>query len=312
MASVFACDFEGEGTSPSSGDDLTTTNTGATTVETGGTFSAKFTDAFVQGGSLGGEFITTAGHADLRWASLSDPIIWLSGYIYYDSANPPSADCIIAESYDQASAQIGHMQLRTTGVLRIRDTTTQDWASTALATGWHRYGYKIDLTNDQHRLRIYSGANIHGTTPDQDSGDQALTLQSGSTSVGIYKVGIISTVSYTHRHDRILTDDTSEPAPLAVDSATYDLSATYVTDTTDIDEWVLDATGSTGTTSLTQTGGTTVGTITESPTGVFAFSNPAGSDQLKFDLDAGSDTIEVSIWRRNRPAVLTLVGGVLR
>lgn len=94
---------------------------------------------------------------------------------------------------------------------------------------------------------------------------------------------------------------------------TYDLTITHDTDSADIADrtYEIDATGSSGTVTLTQTSGTTV-SDTESPTGVFTFADPGGSDDLVFDLDNTSNTLEITIRRGIfRPATLTFKGGTV-
>lgn len=134
---------------------------------------------------------------------------------------------------------------------------------------------------------------------------------SGAGTAVIASAGTVSSVTYTQpasTHGGVLS---VMVGPLVNGAATYDLTAVYATDTTTpITGWVLDATGSTGTVSLTQTAGTTA-SVTESPTGVFTITNPSGTDALTFDLDAAGDTTDtavVSIGRSataERPAIWT-------
>lgn len=304
MAEIHACDFEGEGTAPSSGDNLTTTNTAADTIQTAGTYTAKFTNSPVHEGSLSGEFVCTSGYANLRYASLAEGMVWVVGYLYYDGS-PPSTNATIMEAWTTTPAIIGNVRLTTSGTLQLRDNVTAEWTSSALSTGWHRLAWLCDPAGDTHRLKVYSGANLDTATASQDSGSLGLTLQSGAASIDVLKVGVMTTSTVTVVWDDLHIDDAAEWAPVT-DSALYDLTATYTTSSTTISGWTLDATGSTGTTSLTQTAGTSVGTITESPTGVFTFSNPAGTDSLVFDLDAGTTTEVVSIVRAGgQPAIYT-------
>lgn len=151
---------------------------------------------------------------------------------------------------------------------------------------------------------LYSGAPF--TTADTEV-NLTLTTTEINTAAG----GDLNVCLYAPSpSDRLLVWSQDHAAPgyrplltltAGTDNATYTLTTTYE----------VDATASTGTTSLTQTAGTTVGTITESPTGVFTFDDPGGSDSLVFDLDAGSDTEVVTITRTRPPSILTYLGGTV-
>ena len=68
-----------------------------------------------------------------------------------------------------------------------------------------------------------------------------------------------------------------------------------------------------GAKSLVQTSGTPVGTITESPTGVFNFADPGGTDDLVFRLTAGSTNKTITIPRGagGKPEAITFYGGTV-
>lgn len=82
----------------------------------------------------------------------------------------------------------------------------------------------------------------------------------------------------------------------------YSLTTNHTLNTTTVSLWTVDSTTSDGTTTLTQLTGTTA-SISESPTGVFTITNPAGTDDLTFRLRA-------SITGVNDDATITLVRSV--
>lgn len=105
-------------------------------------------------------------------------------------------------------------------------------------------------------------------------------------------------------------------ATAAVADAThYVLTQTNAADTTATGSrtYKIDATTSVGAKSLVQTSGTAVGTITESPTGVFNFADPGGTDDLVFRLTAGSTNKTITIPRGagGKPEAITFYGGTV-
>lgn len=212
MAELEACDFEGEGTSPSSGDNLTAANTGAQSVQSAGTFTAKFTNSpTAHEGSLAGEFVGGTGYVNLRWVP-STAKTWTVGYFYYDGTPPSPDHAVIMEAWTSTPAILGQVRIKTDGTLQARDYLTADWTSTALATGWHRLAWLIDPVGNSHRLKVYSGANLDTTTTSQDSTALALTITTG-TAVEVVKVGMITSTTFTAVWDDIHIDSADEWTP---------------------------------------------------------------------------------------------------
>lgn len=311
MALLLSDDLEGRGTSPTTDvTEVTTSNTHVSTVTGTGTSSVcKFSTSAAMDGSLGLKFTCSSNYFYCYYSFTAAGITWFVFKLRMTAA--PSGNIVIAQAHGNSGAdKQAELRVNSDRTLVVRDGASVVTGATSPALSLsteYRVEWGVDRTNGDTFLDVYEGDSA---TPWSTDSDTTVTMHATTTTVDTLRLGPVANITWDAVHiDSLYVYSDAVPSS---DSATFDLSATYVTDTTDIDEWVLDATASVGTTSLTQTAGTSVGTVTESPTGVFTFSNPANSDQLKFDLDAGSDTIEVNIWRRNRPAVLTLVGGVLR
>lgn len=190
--------------------------------------------------------------------------------------------------------------------------TTRVWTSSGYTSGWYRLEAKIvPGASGTIDARVYDSSGTLLETLTQYVG------QVDSPSTINFGVGHTSAQTHTAAIDEIGWSDTTwlgaAAAPASVD---YELSAIYTANTTNIGSWVLDASGSIGTVTLTQTDGTTA-SKTESPTKVFTITNPAGVDSLEFDLEAdqGSGdvvTVPITILRSavlERPAMWVFQGG---
>jgi hypothetical protein len=73
------------------------------------------------------------------------------------------------------------------GVLRLRDgtTTTATSALTVAVGQWYRFEQFVDAGTGTHSLRVFTGANLHGTTPDD-------TI-SGALTVGTFDRAVVGT-----------------------------------------------------------------------------------------------------------------------
>lgn len=162
---------------------------------------------------------------------------------------------------------------------------------------------------------VVTGASGHIEVRIYDDSDGSLldTLNTGVRQIDAASYicfGLSNGVAITPANqayiDEIAYSDTGwigEPVGL-----TYQITATYPTDSTDITSWEVDATGSSGVLTLTQTGGTTA-SIVESPTGVFTITNPTGDDALSFNLVSDGVTTLPLVFTRGaglpKPAVWT-------
>lgn len=218
---------------------------------------------------------------------------------------------IIAQALSTSGNEaIAQVRLNSDNTLSLRDKFTAVATTTTALTDnvWYRVAWEVDRTSGTQELRLYDGP--HSTTPLETEAPGAGSCNaSTATTFDRFYFGTVGTS--TDARDWIRYDDTawgdtfpigpSGSAGAAV--ATYDLTITHTTDSAAVGDrtYEVDATGSTGTVSLTQDSGTSVGTITESPTGVFTFADPGGSDNLVFDLEADDsgdlDNLAITITR---------------
>ena len=239
MSTLFTLDFEGQGTDPSNGDAMTDANTGCTNMQVAGGGAATFTTAQVHEGSLAGDFAcATSGTANTRHAGYTANLAWTVAYVYWDGV-APSTNAVILEAWNPASV-LGAVRLTTGGTLQARDGTTADFTSDALTAGWHRLAWLIDPAGDTHRLKIYSLGNVDGDTPDQDSGDMALTLTAGDQWVDTIKTGVVTTAVLSVIFDGMVVDDAEEWFPSTEPPAAgRPIEYTFQGgDATDIANWV--------------------------------------------------------------------------
>lgn len=181
-----------------------------------------------------------------------------------------------------------------------------------------------DPTNHRHiRFREASGTTYIEVSPDGTTWTAKRTeatptwVETTTTCEFELRVNMVGGSPNGRTYIDNVNPNTPTPVPGV---ATYNLTITHITDSAGIADrtYEIDATGSTGAVTLTQTGGTTV-TDTESPTGVFTFPDPGGTDTLGFNLTAAGtgggadDTAAISIPRGSaaRSAVLTFQGGTV-
>lgn len=244
--------------------------------------------------------------------------IWIRAYFRVNGA--VTANTLFMEARHAAGGgeHIGELQLNTSRQIRLRDESTLTATSTtALTTNtWYRLEWHLAPGSPgTQELRIYDGP--HSTT--------ILETVNGTCSNSQNKViaqiliGASSAGSNTDvRYDDVDYSDTTWLGPSAsTDVASYDLTITHTTDLASVSArtYEVDAASSTGTTSLSQLSGPTLGTITESPTGVFTFADPGAGDMsdLGMRLTAGSDTLDFTIPRSSGgyQEELTFYGGTV-
>src|SRR5690625_2683117 len=157
MTIIFSEDFEGG----SPGAPVTTSNTALDGVDG----EPTFTDEYVVEGNLG---FLTDGSSGLSRGALAHPpaAAHIQAFIYFVTV--PSTNTPIIVWYQgrpgAGISQVGDLQYRTGGQLAIRDGYTAVWQSTAQFTAgsWVRVQILCDA-GQEHRLRLFYGANLMGT-----------------------------------------------------------------------------------------------------------------------------------------------------
>lgn len=297
MASLVFDDIEGRGQSITNNTTSPTTiNTYVTSSSGVGTGLVFSTDAVMDGGTYGLKGNFTAGYHYLYYGIASTGIVWT--VFKFKMTAAPAANALIANAYGASGAtRNAELRLNTDRSLVVRNgsavVTTCTAPAMALNTEY-RIAWGVDATSGAVYLNVYEGDS---TTP--WSTDSATSVSMGTTATDVVRLGAIASMTINEMYfDAIHIDSDSEWMPAATGTADYTLTINYpANDYQTPTEMVCDATTSTGTTSLSQTSGTTA-TINESPTGVFTITNPSGTDNLVFELTAGSDTATFT-WTRS-------------
>lgn len=160
-------------------------------------------------------FVTAASDRICRANFTAVGMFWV-GFYFYIVARPVVAPTVVFNCHDGDTTKVMDLRLTAAGALSLRrDGSTTVWTSSVLALNvWHRIAFMCDPgATPGLRLRIYSGANLHGTTPSQDSTLLATTIGTNITNI---RLGVISPGNETleYRLARLRADDAVEPAAL--------------------------------------------------------------------------------------------------
>lgn len=203
MANVLSEDFEG-GTA---GAAITTGNSGVGNVYGPVVFSAGAIEGTLcaRYPAVGVQTATQFDHAAI------DGVGWMSAYFYAEEL--PAANTYIGIWSDVGSANgVADFRLEPDGKIVVRNGFSAAVTSPAIITAgaWHRLALRI-TRNTQMELRLYIGANRHGTVPDW-SGTAASTKD---FPLGRFICGVAVAATANVRFDRIRIDNASEPESMA-------------------------------------------------------------------------------------------------
>lgn len=129
-------------------------------------------------------------------------LLFAAIYVYVPAS--PAANVFIGSINTGATVRAG-LRINTDRTAAIRNGAIAVYTSTlALPIGWSRLEWRLDQVAGQQQLRGYLGANLHGTTPDFDSGSQ--TFNTGTFDV--FQTGFATAVaSVTLGFDWVALDD---------------------------------------------------------------------------------------------------------
>lgn len=219
--------FEGgsEGTAVGTGNSFFNTGTGGTTP---GVFAAaaKLFGSFGMSQVYSGSF----GYQVYLWGS-AQTNQYYRGY-HYISSLPSSAQSVFLSALSGAT-QRAQITLATNGKFNMRSPATLQASSVSAYNGkWIRLEW--DLTGTTQTLRIFSGANLYGSTPDE-------TVTGPITVSGFDRIRVGSTGAdtYTLYTDGIEIDSVATPGPASAPSLS---DAAYIWDGSalvacDVYEW---------------------------------------------------------------------------
>ncbi|HLR83956.1 MAG TPA: hypothetical protein VK059_03350, partial [Nocardioidaceae bacterium] len=168
---------------------------------------ATFTDAHSVTGSLAGDF-TANGTQCMASTLTSEPVIYRRFYMWIDAI--PTSNSFIAQAVESDSNR-AQIRIEPDGSLAVRNAFVKVWTSTAPipTQEWLRVEWKLDSTNQLQACRLFLGPNLHGTTPNDKSGD--VTFDSGAFDQ--LNIGNVTANTLGLLVDDIEDDNADWPAP---------------------------------------------------------------------------------------------------
>lgn len=204
MATVLVEDFE----SGTSGAALDAANTSFTDFF-GDT--AEFTDVQAVDGVLAADFSAAGSPCDAAATFVNTGLYFRRFYFWI--GNIPGSNSFI-HTLNLSGANRGDMRIEPDGHLSIRNGYVKVWTSAQPLTvdAWNRVELKWDSTGQVQACRLFAGGNLHGTIPDDDSGDVA--FDTGTFDTG--RVGNTTANTLTLYVDAVADDDADWVGPLDI------------------------------------------------------------------------------------------------
>ena len=143
-------------------------------------------------GSLSVNVGTASTGACAKQLNFSDSNIGLvyTRFYFYLASGTISATFNIASVIDTANAAASQLKITTAGALTMRNTAGSadvGTATTLTRDQWYRVEWKVDDAADTQTLRLFTGSNLHGDTPDvETSGAYTSTLGFARTRIGMF------------------------------------------------------------------------------------------------------------------------------
>lgn len=142
-------------------------------------------------------------------------------YLHLDAL--PAANTYVMAMHASGTKQMD-VRVTPTGAVTVRDGNVAVWTSaTTVAAGeWFRMEGVCDSTAGAQQVRLFTGANVHGTTPDVTSGDVAYS----GTAITNGTAGASNSTTAKFWIDDYAVDDANFPGPSIEPPA--DATNTYV------------------------------------------------------------------------------------
>jgi hypothetical protein len=213
VARTFTADFE---TGPD-GATMTAANTGYDTVSSGATGTRTFDAANALLGSFAGKYSVgaTSTNTLMRKTFTSTNLRYFRMYVKFDA---PAGILRRLARIRLVSSVIANIQLSVGGKFQMTDAASGVWTSTLTPSAgtWYRLEWMVNATTNKQRLLMFTGANLHGTVPDEDSGDQTYT-QGPFDNI---EQGICAaTTNWAIWFDSVANDDATYPGPALISGA---------------------------------------------------------------------------------------------
>jgi hypothetical protein len=178
-------------------DDITTTNSWFSSVNTGGGVTTlQFANASARGSHSAKYECAVGGSAnpfaDIDFTGTSAYVVWEAYYRFSADALAPTANYQITQARDGATNRC-HIQItQPTPYLRIRNgNTAVDTGTYALTNGdWYRIAYEIDITNSTQNLYLYADNDLHN---DPTGYTELLTGTYNQGQISYFRTGFVTT-----------------------------------------------------------------------------------------------------------------------
>lgn len=221
------------------GTELSTSNTWTETGSPYGAGSATLDTSVKHVGTASAKFVTSSNYRNLEAdiAGGDQAVGWFVFYLYI-TANP-STNIVILQVYSNNTPEVmGELRILSTGKLQLRDVNTARSDTTSAGTDlggssgslgtsqWHRVAVRFSPTAGTMEFKVYSGANLDGSTPTWSSGSLTMTLATATTFDNV-RLGILIASTATVWFDDYHDSDTSEWVPTT--STPAEVTATAVT-----------------------------------------------------------------------------------
>lgn len=176
-----------------------------------------FTSTAIEG-TLAAAFNPAGSYSQLQFAHDSVASAWYSMYLRIPAL--PEANSYIAAFYDGpglGANKLGDVRINVNGTVSVRNNNTAVITSTVALTPnvWHRLAVRVtpNAANGLE-LKLYIGANRHGTTPDY----VGTANSTRDFLVAYLYAGVTSASTMQLFVDHLQGSATAEPAPLAGDN----------------------------------------------------------------------------------------------
>lgn len=315
MADWIFDDFEGRSQS------ITNNVTAPTTANTYasdypyGAGTMVFSTSAAQAGTYGLKINTASNARAMDYTFTDAATVWVVFYVKL--ANLPTASIHPIALFGSNNVTYGgDLRINTSGQITLRDgsytaTSTDSTGSYAMSTNTsYRIAMRVTATGTtgNNEAKIYVGDS---SSPAWSDSDTTVTTNSLSTFDTV-RFGVNQSASVVDFYvDNLHIGSTEWMPSTGAGNVDYDIVGNYTANTATLASWTLDCRTSTGTVTVSQTSGTTA-SKTESPTGLWTITNPSGTDDLVFHVEAddnGSvDTANFTLTRgaagtTERPAI---------
>ena len=203
---VLANTFEGG----SNGTVITAANSGATSgdafdnVYAGGTGSAEYdTDITINDSVSALLNVSSGAYRQLAWiASMpSTGEVWTRMYFRVDDPTP-AANTIIQQYRESDTTTIGcDVRINTGGTITLRAPSTARYTSTTVLSADTVYRLEVHVVSSATvghiEARLFYGANLEGTTPDESFGSPTANWDTGNGTVGGFVFGVCTNPTQT-------------------------------------------------------------------------------------------------------------------